>query len=135
VTILGRRYKFLPHLGFICFPFDFINLQVHKPASADLLSSQITRNWREIHLGFSSRTFDTGVRVFHPTGAHRVRMHFLLQFCQRAGAICTSVHIVGRAFELKFDIVSSWMWGKLIFLLKNDDMHALNTAPLRPLNL
>jgi hypothetical protein len=122
-------------LGFICFPFDFINLQVHKPASADLLSSQITRNWREIHPYFSSRTFDSGAWVFHPTGARRARMRFLLQFCQRAGAICASVHIVGRAFELKFDIEISWMWGKLIFLLKNDDMHDLNIAPLRPLNL
>jgi hypothetical protein len=53
-------------LGFICFPFDFINLQVHKPASADLLTSQFTGNWREIHPDFSSRTFDTGARVFTP---------------------------------------------------------------------
>jgi hypothetical protein len=89
-------------LGFIFFPLAFINLQVHKPASADLLTSQFTRNWREIHPDFSSRTFDTGVRVFHPTGARRARMRFVFQFCQRAGAICASVHTVGRAFELKF---------------------------------
>jgi hypothetical protein len=56
-------------LGFIFFPFDFINLQVHKPASADLLTSQFTGNWREIHPDFSSRTFDTGAR--------RARMRFV----------------------------------------------------------
>ena len=86
------------------------------------------------------------MRVFHPTYVHLARMRlsynyfsahmrFGFQYGQRAGAICTSVYTIGHAFELKFDIVSSWMWGKLIFLLKNDDMHALNIAPLRPLNL
>jgi hypothetical protein len=89
-------------LGFICFPFAFIDLQVHKPASADLLASQFTRNWREIHPDFSSRTFDTGARVFLPTGARRARMRISLQFCQRARAKCASVHTVGRAFEPKF---------------------------------
>jgi hypothetical protein len=39
-------------LGFICFPFAFTDLQVHQPASADLLSGQFTRNWREIHPNF-----------------------------------------------------------------------------------
>jgi hypothetical protein len=78
-------------LGLFFFPFDFINLQVHKPASADLLTSQFTRELREIHPDFSSRPFVTGARVFHPTDAHRARMrlnnsflcaHALLsQFC------------------------------------------------------
>jgi hypothetical protein len=27
-------------------------LQVHKPASADLINSQFTKNWREIHPNF-----------------------------------------------------------------------------------
>jgi hypothetical protein len=89
-------------LGFICFPFTIINLQVHKPASADLLDSQFTRNWREIHPDFSSRTFDIGARVFLPTGVRRARMRISLQFFQRARAECTSIHTVGRAFEPKF---------------------------------
>jgi hypothetical protein len=89
-------------LGFIFFPFAFIDLQVHKPASADLLTNQFTKNWREIHPYFSSWTFDTGAQVFLPTGTRRVRMRFSLQFCQRARAKRTSVHIVGRAFEPKF---------------------------------
>jgi hypothetical protein len=100
-------------LGLFFFPFDFINLQVHKPASADLLTSQFTKDLREIHPDFSSRFFVTGARLFHPTGAHRARMHlcnqfisarmrFTSQFCQRAGAICASVHTGGRASALKF---------------------------------
>jgi hypothetical protein len=100
--VLGSWYQFLPHLGSICFPFDFINLKVHKPAFADLLTSQFTRNWREIHPDFSSRTFDTGARVFHPTGVHQTRRRFVFQFCQRADAIRASVHIGGHTFELKF---------------------------------
>jgi hypothetical protein len=60
----GDWYKFLPHLGFICFPVDLINLQVQKPAFADLLDSQFTKDWREIHPDFSSQTFDTWARVF-----------------------------------------------------------------------
>jgi hypothetical protein len=91
-------------LGSFCFPFDLINLQVHKPASADLFTSQFTRNWREIHPDFSSRTFDTGARVFNPTGARRARMRLVFQFCQRAGAIRASVYTGGRAFELKFSL-------------------------------
>jgi hypothetical protein len=60
-------------LGSFCFPFDFINLQVHKPASADLLTSQFTRRLGEIHLDFSSH-FLPQARLFHPIGAHRARM-------------------------------------------------------------
>jgi hypothetical protein len=56
-TVLGRRYKFLPHLGFIFFPFHFTDLQVHKPASADLINSRFIKNWGEIDPEFSSRTF------------------------------------------------------------------------------
>jgi hypothetical protein len=89
-------------LGFICFPFTFINLQVHKPASADLFDSQFTRNWRQIHSDFASWTFDTGAWVFLSTGARQARMRFLFSFWPRAGAICASVHTVGRAFEPKF---------------------------------
>jgi hypothetical protein len=73
-------------LGFICFPFDFINLQVHKPASADLLTSQFTRRLGEIHPDFSSRFFDTGARLFQPTGAHRARMRLCSVFSLRACA-------------------------------------------------
>jgi hypothetical protein len=83
-TVLGRRYQFLPHLGFICFPFDFINLQVHKPASADLLKSQFTGRLGEIHPNFSSRFFATGARLSHPTGAHRARMRLCTVFSLRA---------------------------------------------------
>jgi hypothetical protein len=61
-------------LGLFFFPFGFINLQVHKPASADLLTSQFTRELREIHPDFLSRPLVTGARVFHPTDAHRARM-------------------------------------------------------------
>jgi hypothetical protein len=73
-------------LGLFCFPFDFINLQVHKPASADLLTSQFTRELREIHPDFSSRPFVTGARVFHPTDAHRARMRLFNSFSLRACA-------------------------------------------------
>jgi hypothetical protein len=89
-------------LGFIFFPVDLINLQVHKPASADLLGSQFTIDWREIHLDFSSRTFDTGAHVFLPTGARRVRMRFSVHLCSRARTKCTSFHTGGRAFNPKF---------------------------------
>jgi hypothetical protein len=67
-------------LGLFFFPFDFINLQVQKPAYADLLTSQFTRELGEIHPDFSSRPFATGARVFHPTGAHRARMRLLNNF-------------------------------------------------------
>jgi hypothetical protein len=73
-------------LGSFCFPFDFINLQVHKPASADLLTSQFTRRLGEIHPDFSSRFFATGARLFHPTGAHRARMRLCNFFSLRACA-------------------------------------------------
>jgi hypothetical protein len=73
-------------LGLFFFPFDFINLQVHKPASADLLTSQFTRELREIHPDFSSRPFVIGARVFHPTDAHRVRMRLFSSFSLRACA-------------------------------------------------
>jgi hypothetical protein len=56
-------------------------------------------------------------------------MRFLSQLCSRARALCASVCTRGRTFELKFHIVRSWDVGKVIFLLKNDVMHALNTAP------
>jgi hypothetical protein len=54
-TPLGSRYQILPHLGLFFFPFGFINLQGHKPASADLLTSQFTGELREIHPEFLSR--------------------------------------------------------------------------------
>jgi hypothetical protein len=73
-------------LGSFCFPFDFINLQVHKPASADLLTSQFTRELREIHPDFSSRPFVTGAWLFHPTGAHRACMRLYNSFFLRACA-------------------------------------------------
>jgi hypothetical protein len=53
-------------LGSFFFPFDFINLQVHKPASVDLLTSQFTRRLGEIHPDFSSRFFATGARFSTP---------------------------------------------------------------------
>jgi hypothetical protein len=55
-------------LDFICFPFSFTDLQVHQPALADLLSSQFTRNWREIHPNFLLGLFHSGARVFLPIG-------------------------------------------------------------------
>jgi hypothetical protein len=79
-------------LGSFCFPFDFINLQVHKPASADLLTSQFTRRLGEIHPDFSSRFFATGAWLFHPTGAHHARMCLCIVFSLRA-----------YAFYLNFD--------------------------------
>jgi hypothetical protein len=89
-------------LGFICFPFDFTDLQVHKPASADLINSQFIRNWREIDPDFLPGLFDAGARVFHPQ-ARIVRLSaFSLLFCLRVGAECASVHKVGRAFAPKF---------------------------------
>jgi hypothetical protein len=75
-TVLGSWYKFLPHLGFIFFPFDFTDLQVHKPASADLINSQFIRNWREIDPDFLPGLFDAGARVLPPTGAHRALKRF-----------------------------------------------------------
>jgi hypothetical protein len=94
-------------LGLFCFPFDFINLQVHKPASADLLTSQFTRELGEIHPDFSSRSFVTGARLFHPTDAHRARMRlfntFLLRACafyfnsDSAHALCAPVYALGGA--------------------------------------
>jgi hypothetical protein len=79
-------------LGFIFFPFDFINLQVHKPASVDLLTSQFTRRLGEIHPDFSSRFFITGARFFHPTGVHRA--------CTR---LCNIFSLRACAFHLDFD--------------------------------
>jgi hypothetical protein len=79
----GDRYQFLPHLGLFFFPFGFINLQGHKPASVDLLTSQFTGELREIHPDFLSRSLVTGARVFHPTDAHlaRMRLHNVLPLC------------------------------------------------------
>jgi hypothetical protein len=85
-TVLGRWYQFLPHLGSFCFPFDFINLQVHKPASVDLLTSQFTIRLGEIHPDFSSWFFVTGARLFQPTGVHRARMRLFNSFSLRACA-------------------------------------------------
>jgi hypothetical protein len=73
-------------LGLFFFPFAFINLQVHKPASADLLTSQFKGELREIHPDFFSRPFSTGARVFHPTDAHRARMRLFNSFSLRACA-------------------------------------------------
>jgi hypothetical protein len=77
-------------LGSFFFPFDFINLQVHKPASVDLLTSQFTKDLREIHPDFSSRFFVTGARLFHPTGVHRARMRLFNSFSLRACALFLS---------------------------------------------
>jgi hypothetical protein len=73
-------------LGLFFFPFGFINLQVHKPASADLLTSQFTRELREIHPDFLSRPLVTGAWVFHPTDTHRARMRLNNSFSLRACA-------------------------------------------------
>jgi hypothetical protein len=70
-TILGKMYQFLPHLGLFFFPFSLFNLQVHKLASVDLLTSQFKGELREIHPDFLSQSFVTGARVFHPTDMHR----------------------------------------------------------------
>jgi hypothetical protein len=78
-------------LGFICFPFAFINFQVHKPTSADLLTSQFTKRLGEIHPDFSSQFFITGAQLFHPTGVHRVRTR-----------LCTVVSLHACAFSLNF---------------------------------
>jgi hypothetical protein len=92
-------------LGFICFPFDFTDLQVHKPASADLINSQFIRNWREIDPDFLPGLFDAGARVFLSTGARRARKRFFSSVLSaRTGAECASVHTVGRAFEPKFSL-------------------------------
>jgi hypothetical protein len=74
-------------LGLFCFPFAFINLQVHKLASADLLTSQFKEELREIHPDFSSRPFATGTWVFHPTGTHRARMRLFNSFYLRTCAL------------------------------------------------
>jgi hypothetical protein len=71
-------------LGSFFFPFDFINLQVHKPASADLLTSQFKGELREIHPDFLSRSFATGAWLFHPTDVHRARMHLYRSLSLRA---------------------------------------------------
>jgi hypothetical protein len=47
-TVLGRRYKFLPQLGFIFFSVDLIHLQVQKPASADLHNIKFIKDWGEV---------------------------------------------------------------------------------------
>jgi hypothetical protein len=59
---------------------------VHKPASVDLLTSQFTRELREIHSDFLSWPFVTGARVFHPTDAHCARMHLNNSFATHACA-------------------------------------------------
>jgi hypothetical protein len=74
-------------LGLFCFPFAFINVQVHKPASVDLLTSQFKGELREIHPDFFSRSFATGARVFHPTDAHRARMRLYRNLSLRACAL------------------------------------------------
>jgi hypothetical protein len=78
-------------LGLFCFPFSLFNLQVHKPASADLLTSQFTGELREIHPDFLSRPFVTGARVFHPTDAHRARMRFRNNLSLRACAFVSTL--------------------------------------------
>jgi hypothetical protein len=67
-------------LGFIFFPFDFTDLQVHKPASADLINSQFIRNWGEIDPDFLPGLFNAGARVSLSTGAHRA-LKALFLFC------------------------------------------------------
>jgi hypothetical protein len=74
-------------LGLFFFPFAFINLQVHKPASADLLTSQFKGELREIHPDFFSRPFATGARVFHPTDVHRACMRLYRSLSLRACAL------------------------------------------------
>jgi hypothetical protein len=73
--------------------FAFINLQVHKPASADLLTNQFKEELREIHPDFSSRPFVTGAQVFHPTDMHRACMHLFNHFSLRACAFCLNLDI------------------------------------------
>jgi hypothetical protein len=52
-----------------------------------------------------------------------------------AHALCAPVYALGGAHLVQISHCKVLDVGKIIFLLKNDDMHALNTAPLRPLNL
>jgi hypothetical protein len=89
-------------LGFICFPFDFINLQVHKPASVDLLTSQFTRRLGEIHPDFSSRFFATGAQLFHPTGAHRACMRLCTVFSLRACAFYLNFNSARAPYALVY---------------------------------
>jgi hypothetical protein len=63
VTPLGKGINFLPHLGFSSSSFGLINLQVPKPAQADLQNIQFKAELREFHSEFSSRPV-TGVRGF-----------------------------------------------------------------------
>jgi hypothetical protein len=85
-TPLGIGIKFLPHLGLFFSSFSLFNLQVHKPASADLLTSQFTGELREIHPDFLSRSFVTGAQVLYPIDAHRAHMHLSDNLSLRACA-------------------------------------------------
>jgi hypothetical protein len=89
-------------LGFICFPVDLIHLQVHKPASADLHTSQFIRDWGEIDPEFFPGLFDAGARVCPSTGAHRALKRFFSSILSAHRRQCASVNTGGRAFEPKF---------------------------------
>jgi hypothetical protein len=98
-------------LGLFFFPFSLFNLQVHKPASADLLIMQFKGELRAIHPDFLSQSFVTGTWVFHPTNAHRVRMRiyngFSLRACAfgfnsaRAFALCAPVYALQAVHLIK----------------------------------
>jgi hypothetical protein len=73
-------------LGFICFPFYFTDLQVQKPASADLINSQFIINWEKSIRNFFP-DFLTQARGYCHPQARIVRLSaFSLLFCPRAGA-------------------------------------------------